>query len=92
MKALVTYFSAEFGAPRKVAEDLAAAIGVPAANLDLFFTPEETLRRLSARIGLRLRQRAGEHMAAEAILFSRETGLLCRTDGAEALLREIMEG
>ena len=53
---------------------------------------EETLRRLSDRIGLRLKQRAGEHMAAEAILFSRETGLLCRTDGAEALLREILEG
>ena len=53
---------------------------------------EETLRRLSERIGLRLSQRAGENMKAEAILFSRETGLLCRTEGADALLREIMEG
>ena len=53
---------------------------------------EETLRRLAARIGLRLSQRAGETMAAEAILFSRETGFLCQTEGAAALLREIMEG
>ena len=53
---------------------------------------DETLRRLTRAVGTALARRAGETLEAGAVLFSKEYGLLCGTENAEALLHYIMEG
>ena len=53
---------------------------------------DETLRRLTRAVGTALARRAGETLEAGAVLFSREYGLLCGTENAEALLHYIKEG
>ena len=49
------------------------------------------LARLAERIEFHLAHKCGE-MAAGAIVFSKEYGLLCRTSRAQELLGTIMEG
>ena len=41
---------------------------------------------------IHISRRAGETLEAGAVLFSKEYGLLCGTENAEALLHYIMEG
>ena len=48
---------------------------------------EAVLQRLTEKIGREIALRCGD-MAAEAILFSRVTGFLSQTDGAEELLKQ----
>lgn len=48
---------------------------------------EETMRFLLQRISAVLKQRAGRHFQAEAILFTDERGVLGMTDGAAGLLQ-----
>ncbi len=49
------------------------------------------LERLTEAVAVQIRRRAGQDMAAEAIMFSRVWGLLSRTSGAEALLERLRE-
>ena len=51
---------------------------------------DAVLRRLAARIGTMMQYKSGE-METGAILFSKEYGYLCQTQGAAALLRRIKE-
>ena len=51
-----------------------------------------TVRRCCLGRALALARRAGETLEAGAVLFSREYGLLCGTENAEALLHYIKEG
>ena len=51
---------------------------------------DAVLRRLAARIGTMMQYKSGE-MEAGAILFSKEYGYLCQTQGAAELLRRIRE-
>ena len=51
---------------------------------------EAVLRRLAARIGTMMQYKSGE-METGAILFSKEYGYLCQTQGAAELLRRIRE-
>ena len=51
---------------------------------------DAVLRRLAARIGTMMQYKSGE-METGAILFSKEYGYLCQTQGAAALLRRIRE-
>ena len=85
----------------------AAALGLPPARVEevldcatcddaLRILKEEqlydaVLARLAERIELHLAHKCGE-MAAGAIVFSKEYGLLCRTSRAQELLGTIMEG
>ena len=63
MKTLVTYFSAEFGATRAVAEDLAAAIGA-----DLFeITPEKIYTAADLRWTNPLARCNREHLAGKDV-------------------------
>lgn len=52
---------------------------------------DAVLARLAERIEFHLAHKCGE-MAAGAIVFSKEYGLLCRTSRAQELLGTIMEG
>lgn len=47
----------------------------------------EVMERVTARAAFHLRHRAGETLQVEAILFSTEEGILGKTEGAEALLK-----
>ena len=85
----------------------AAALGLPPARVEevldcatcddaLRILKEEqlydaVLARLAERIEFHLAHKCGE-MAAGAIVFSKEYGLLCRTSRAQELLGTIMEG
>ena len=85
----------------------AAALGLPPARVEevldcatcddaLRILKEEqlydaVLARLAERIEFHLAHKCGE-MAAGAIVFSKEYGLLCRTSRAQELLGAIMEG
>lgn len=51
---------------------------------------DAVLRRLAARIGTMMQYKSGE-METGAILFSKEYGYLCQTQGAAELLRRIRE-
>ena len=51
---------------------------------------DAVLRRLAARIGTMMQYKSGE-METGAILFSKEYGYLCQTQGAAELLRRIKE-
>ena len=51
---------------------------------------DAVLRRLAARIGTMMQYKSGD-MEAGAILFSKEYGYLCQTQGAAELLRRIRE-
>ena len=84
----------------------AAALGLSAARVEQVLncaTCDDALRilqeeqlysalltRLAGRIEFHLAHKCGE-MAAGAIVFSKEYGLLCRTSRAQALLKTIME-
>jgi len=50
---------------------------------------EETLSRLIKRIAFILGCRGGEEMETGAVVFSKEYGLLCRTENAEGLLGKL---
>lgn len=50
-----------------------------------------SLVRLGQRIGTMLDYKSGE-LQSGAILFSKEYGFLCETEGAEELLEQIREG
>ena len=49
------------------------------------------LERLTRRVDFHLRHRAGDTLSAGAILFSKEYGILGKTEQADALLRTILE-
>ena len=50
---------------------------------------EETLRRITDRAAFHLRHRAGD-MEMGTVLFSKEYGLLGRTDNTEELIKKIL--
>ena len=52
---------------------------------------DDFLARLGQRIGVMLAGKGGA-LACGAILFSKEYGFLCETEGAEELLKQIREG
>ncbi len=51
-----------------------------------------TLRRLVERMAFQLRHRGGEALEIGVVTFSREYGLLGKTDNADDLIRKVMEG
>lgn len=51
---------------------------------------EDVLQTVMERMQFYLRQRAGEELEIEAVMFSREDGITAGTSGAERLLEEIM--
>lgn len=52
---------------------------------------EQTLARLTERVAFHLQHRAGEQMQTGAILFSKEYGILGRSNSANNLLNRILE-
>lgn len=51
---------------------------------------EDVLQTVMERMQFYLRQRAGEELEIEAVMFSREDGITAGTSGAERMLKEIM--
>ncbi len=52
---------------------------------------DRTLSRLTRRIGFHLQHRGGETLETGAILFSKEYGILGKTDNSQKLLNKILE-
>ncbi|MDF2923309.1 MAG: cobalamin biosynthesis protein CbiD [Paenibacillaceae bacterium] len=52
---------------------------------------EQTMNSLMAKIGFHIRQRVGEQVWIEAIMFSNERGVLGVTDGADKLAKTLLE-
>lgn len=50
-----------------------------------------TMGRIAERAEVTLKRRAGENLKISAIMFSKQQGFLCRTEGAEELLQIIRE-
>ena len=53
---------------------------------------QPVLQTVMERMEFYLRQRAGDELTVEAVMFSREDRITAKTSGAEKLLREITEG
>lgn len=53
---------------------------------------EDTLLRLTDRVGFHLQHRGGETLMTGALLFSKEYGVLGKTEHADRLLKYILEG
>ena len=53
---------------------------------------EDTLLRLTDRVGFHLQHRGGEALTTGALLFSKEYGVLGKTENADTLLKYILEG
>lgn len=51
---------------------------------------KDVLQTVMERMQFYLRQRAGEELEIEAVMFSREDGITARTSGAERMLEEIL--
>lgn len=91
MECLAAY-GAACGASREMARQILNAVTVDEALGILEQKDgcrEETMEFIMQKISAVLRQRAGGHFQAEAILFTEERGILGMTHGAEGLLRGI---
>lgn len=91
MECLAAY-GAACGASREMARQILNAVTVDEALGILEQKDgcrEETMELIMQKISAVLRQRAGGHFQAEAILFTDERGILGMTHGAEGLLRGI---
>ena len=85
---VMTAHAALCGASRELVR---AVFGAPTTDAALSLLDGEGLREavcrsLTHELGLRLRARAGEGLRIEAIVFSKQYGLLGKTEGADALL------
>ena len=90
MEILGSYGGAEGLKPEKIAEVLECASCDDAIRiLKEEGCYEKTMKRLSDRIGFILDHKVLGEMQTGAILFSKEYGMLCETEQAEALLEKI---
>lgn len=91
MEILAAYAGAS-GAPQEIVGQILDGVACDDALEILSHTPyyAPTLSRLTARVGSNLAHR-GDTLETGAILFSKEYGILGKTDGASKLLNQIME-
>jgi cobalt-precorrin-5B (C1)-methyltransferase len=90
---ILSAYAAACGADQKTVENMLECVACDEALRLLRETDayDATLRRLTDRVALHLRHRAGEDLEIGAALFSKTYGLLGETDNARTLLKHITE-